>query len=89
MGWVILLLICCTAVGMAVIKTVRFFFPKKKGPVLYNPYIEHQRIKKLNETWYGNYLLWMQKNDPEGVPVDKLQADEDIKANDKFKGLFN
>jgi hypothetical protein len=88
--WVLVLFICCIAIGGAVIKTVRFFFPKTEPkPAIQNPYIQHQQVKKLNETWYSNYLVWMQKNDPEGVPVDKLQADEDIKANNKYKGLFN
>jgi len=92
MGLLILFLICCTAIGFAVIKTVRFFFPKKiaeQKPVVVNPYINHQMVKAINEKWYKDYISWMQKNDPEGVPVDKLQASEDIEAEKKYKNLFN
>ena len=92
MGLLITFLVCCTAVSFAVIKTVRFFFPKKvtaPKPVAVNPYIDHHSIKKANDKWYDEYIKWMQKNDPEGVPVDKLRAAEDVNAEKKYKNLFN
>jgi len=76
---------------MAVIKTIRFFFPKKikAAPIVVpNPYIQHQVIKKTNEKWYSDYLNWMQRNDPEGMPVSQIRYQEDIDRDKKIKGLF-
>lgn len=89
MDYFIIFLICCTAVGFAVIKTVRFFFPKKEpAKAVENPYILHHRFKKLNKQWYDNYINWMQKNDPEGVPADRVEFKEDLIADKKLKGLY-
>lgn len=86
MGWIVFL-ICCTAVGMAVIKTVRFLFPKKEKDL--NLYLEYGKQKVNNEKHYQEYLKWMQKNDPTGVPLDKFRTDEEIEADKKIDSLFN
>ena len=76
---------------MAVIKTVRFFFPKKikaVPKVVPNPYIQHQVIKKTNDRWYKEYTDWMQRNDPEGMPASKIMYEEDVNRDKKIRGLF-
>lgn len=85
MEYVIIFLICCTAVGFAVIKTVRFFFPKKKES---NPYIAYQKLKINNDRHYDEYLKWLPKQD-NVWPVDKVIAKEDIEQNRDLNNLLN
>lgn len=85
-------MICCTAVGYAVIRTARFmarlFFPHHFQQAVENPYIKHQKIKLQNDKFYKDYLKWMQKHDPEGNPVDKVKTRKEIEAEKKFNDLI-
>jgi len=84
MWWITGLLICCIAIGMAVIKTVRFFIPKSK-----NGYIAQHQQKIRNGRDYNQYLKWMAKNNPDGIPLNRIEYLEDIEAENKFKELLN
>lgn len=85
MIWGILIfLLCCTAVGYAVLKTVRFLFPKKKNPALKNPYISYQEMKNKNDEFYDEYLEYM-KRKGSGVLVGKVVSKEDAEAMAKIK----
>lgn len=85
--WVIIFLICCTAIGFAVIKTVRFFFPKRKTVAVHNPYMAHENLKNLNNKWYDEYISYLNKNNPSSVPADKLRFAEEIKADNSIEQL--
>jgi predicted phosphoadenosine phosphosulfate sulfurtransferase len=53
-----------------------------------NPYIRFHKLKMKNETYYQEYLKWLQKKDSSGVPIEKAQSIEDYNATEKIKRLL-
>jgi predicted phosphoadenosine phosphosulfate sulfurtransferase len=53
-----------------------------------NPYIRFHKLKMKNETYYQDYLKWLQKKDSSGVPIEKAQSIEDYNASEKIKRLL-
>lgn len=91
MVYILIFIGIAMALGFLIMSTARFvlrvFYKEKPKVKSSNPYIDYHKVKMINDKNYEDYLEWLQKSG-EGVPIEKIEAPEDIEANKKINNLL-